>query len=128
MEGDFCMKYNDVKPVPHRAVRVWLADGSRVLGMWTGTRWWSTKGEINPVNWELEERPKKTKKGKSSLLSGFLCDNCLMSAKGFRLRRALNILLIAIFFDRTGSGFRYRQNSLSDEFSWIDVFARWTIF
>ena len=56
------MKYDDVKPVPHRAVRVWLADGSRMLGMWTGEKWWSAKGEINPVNWELEERPKKTKK------------------------------------------------------------------
>ena len=67
MEGDFCMKYDDVKPVPHRAVRVWLADGSRVLGMWTGTHWWSTKGEINPVNWELEERPRKTKKLEKAL-------------------------------------------------------------
>jgi hypothetical protein len=53
------MKYDDVKPVPHRAVRVWLADGSRMLGMWTGEKWWSVKGEINPVNWELEERPKR---------------------------------------------------------------------
>ena len=61
MEGDFCMKYDDVKPVPHRAVRVWLADGSRMLGMWTGEKWWSAKGEINPVKWELEERPKRPK-------------------------------------------------------------------
>jgi hypothetical protein len=53
---------SDVKPVPHRAVRVWLADGTRMLGMWTGERWWSVKGEINPVKWELEERAKKTKK------------------------------------------------------------------
>jgi hypothetical protein len=30
--------------------------------MWTGDRWWSTKGEINPVKWELEVREKKTKK------------------------------------------------------------------
>jgi hypothetical protein len=56
------MQYDDVKPVPHRAVRVWLADGTRMLGMWTGERWWSVKGEINPVKWELEERAKKTKK------------------------------------------------------------------
>ena len=33
-----------------------------MLGMWTGERWWSVKGEINPVKWELEERAKKTKK------------------------------------------------------------------
>ena len=67
MEGDVCMKYDDVKPVPRRAVRVWLADGTRMLGMWTGEKWWSAKGEINPVNWELEERPKKTKKLEKAL-------------------------------------------------------------
>ena len=61
------MKYDDVKPVPHRAVRVWLADGSRMLGMWTGEKWWSAKGEINPVRWELEERVKKTKKLEKAL-------------------------------------------------------------
>jgi hypothetical protein len=66
-EGIFVMKYDDVKPVPHRAVRVWLADGSRMLGMWTGENWWSAKGEINPVRWELEERPKKTKKLEKAL-------------------------------------------------------------
>ena len=53
---------NDPKPVAYRAVRVWLSDGSRMLGIWTGTKWWSTKGEIQPVKWELEERKKKTKK------------------------------------------------------------------
>jgi hypothetical protein len=52
----------DIKPIPLVAVRVWLADGTRMLGMWTGTRWWSTKGEIQPVTWELEVREKKTKK------------------------------------------------------------------
>ena len=36
-------------------------------GMWTGEKWWSVKGEINPVNWELEERPKKTKKLEKAL-------------------------------------------------------------
>ena len=30
-----------------------------MLGMWTGVKWWSTKGEIKPVKWELEERKKK---------------------------------------------------------------------
>ena len=30
--------------------------------MWTGTKWWSSKGEIEPVKWELEERRKKAKK------------------------------------------------------------------
>jgi hypothetical protein len=30
-----------------------------MLGMWTGVKWWSTKGEIKPVKWELEERQKK---------------------------------------------------------------------
>jgi hypothetical protein len=56
-------QYDDVRPVPYRAVRVWLADGTRVLGMWTGEKWWSTKGEIIPAKWELETRKeKKTKK------------------------------------------------------------------
>jgi hypothetical protein len=54
------MEYEDIKPVPHKAVRVWLADGTRMLGMWTGERWWSNKGEIQPVRWELEVRRKKT--------------------------------------------------------------------
>ena len=55
-------QYNDVKPVPYKAVRVWLSDGTRVIGMWTGSRWWSSKGEVNPVKWELEIRKKKTEK------------------------------------------------------------------
>ena len=38
-----------------------------MLGMWTGEKWWSAKGEINPVRWELEERPKKTKKLEKAL-------------------------------------------------------------
>lgn len=50
------------KPESYKAVRVWLEDGSRTHGMWTGTVWWSIKGEISPVKWELEERPKKTRK------------------------------------------------------------------
>jgi hypothetical protein len=49
----------DPKPIAYKAVRVWLSDGSRMLGMWTGVKWWSTKGEIKPVKWELEERKKK---------------------------------------------------------------------
>jgi hypothetical protein len=49
----------DPKPIAYKAVRVWLSDGSRMLGIWTGTKWWSTKGEIQPVKWELEERKKK---------------------------------------------------------------------
>ena len=52
----------DIKPIPRVAVRVWLADGTRMLGMWTGTRWWSTRGEIHPVTWELEVRERKTEK------------------------------------------------------------------
>jgi hypothetical protein len=48
MDSDSVMKYDDVRPVPYRAVRVWLADGTRMLGMWTGERWWSVKGEITP--------------------------------------------------------------------------------
>jgi hypothetical protein len=61
------MKYSDVKPEPYKAVRAWLSDGTRVLGMWTGDRWWSTRGEIVPVKWELEERRKKTKKLRKAL-------------------------------------------------------------
>ena len=61
------MQYDDVKPVPYKAVRVWLPDGTRMLGMWTGTKWWSTKGEIAPVKWELEERRKKTDKLRKAL-------------------------------------------------------------
>jgi hypothetical protein len=49
----------DPKPIAYKAVRVWLSDGSRTLGMWTGTKWWSLQGEIKPVRWELEERKKK---------------------------------------------------------------------
>ena len=52
---------------PFRIEPSGLADGSRILGMWTGEKWWSVKGEINPVNWELEERPKKTKKLEKAL-------------------------------------------------------------
>ncbi|HEY5811947.1 MAG TPA: hypothetical protein VIT23_04765 [Terrimicrobiaceae bacterium] len=52
------MQY-DEKPKRYKAVRVWLEDGSRTLGMWTGTRWWCIKGECNPVKWELEVRKKK---------------------------------------------------------------------
>ena len=51
-----------VKPTAYKAVRIWLRDGTRMHGMWTGSTWWSVKGEVSPVRWELEERPKKTKK------------------------------------------------------------------
>jgi hypothetical protein len=57
-----CTQFDDVRPIPRVAVRVWLADGTRTIGMWTGSRWWSSKGEIHPVRWELEVREKKTKK------------------------------------------------------------------
>lgn len=30
--------------------------------MWTGDLWWSVEGEVSPIKWELEERPKKTRK------------------------------------------------------------------
>jgi hypothetical protein len=49
----------DPKPMAYKAVRVYLSDGSRMFGMWTGTKWWSLRGEITPVRWELEERKKK---------------------------------------------------------------------
>ena len=52
----------DAKPRAYKAVRVWLSNGRRMLGMWTGTKWWGTEGEIEPVKWELEERRKKTDK------------------------------------------------------------------
>jgi hypothetical protein len=55
-------QFEATKPIQYVAVRVWLGDGTRTLGMWTGVRWWSTKGEINPVRWELEVRRKKTEK------------------------------------------------------------------
>jgi uncharacterized membrane protein len=42
------MKYDDVRPVPYRAVRVWLSDGTRMLGMWTSERWWSIRGRDCP--------------------------------------------------------------------------------
>jgi hypothetical protein len=45
-------QFDGPKPIQYVAVRVWLEDGTRMLGMWTGTRWWSTKGEIHPVTWE----------------------------------------------------------------------------
>jgi hypothetical protein len=49
----------DPKPPAYKAVHVWLSDGSRMLGIWTGIKWRSTKGEIRPVKWELEKRRKK---------------------------------------------------------------------
>ena len=49
------------KPERYKAVRVWLADGTRVVGMWTGERWWSTKGQVTPARWELEPLKKKKK-------------------------------------------------------------------
>ena len=52
----------DPKPRAYKAVRVWLSNGRRMLGMWTGSKWWSMEGEIHPVRWELEERRKKTGK------------------------------------------------------------------
>jgi hypothetical protein len=62
-----CTQFDDVRPIPRVAVRVWFADGTRTLGMWTGSRWWSSKGEIHPVKWELEVREKKTKKLRKKL-------------------------------------------------------------
>ena len=56
------MQFDDAHPIPRAAVRVRLADGTRMIGMWTGSRWWSTEGEIKPVKWELEVIEKKTKK------------------------------------------------------------------
>jgi len=50
------------KPELRKAVHVCLEDGSQTHGMWTGSKWWSVEGEIIPAKWELEERPKKTKK------------------------------------------------------------------
>ena len=39
-----------------------------MLGMWTGERYWSVKGEITPARRELEERKKKkTKKLQKAL-------------------------------------------------------------
>lgn len=62
----------DPKPMAYKAVRVWLSDGSRMLGMWTGTKWWSLQGEIKPVRWELEERKKKkTDKLRKIIPKGF---------------------------------------------------------
>jgi hypothetical protein len=49
----------DPKPIAYKADRVWLSDGSRMLGIWTGTKWWITEGEIQHVKWEPEERKKK---------------------------------------------------------------------
>ena len=55
------------RPEQYKAVRVWLSDGTRMVGMWTGERWWSTKGEITPARWEHAERKKKTKKLQKAL-------------------------------------------------------------
>ena len=39
-----------------------------MMGMWTGERWWSVKGEITSARRELEERKKKrTKKLQKAL-------------------------------------------------------------
>jgi hypothetical protein len=60
-------QFHDVKPIPYKAVHVWLPNGTRTLGMWTDSRWWSTKGEVHPVEGELEVRKNKTKKLLKSL-------------------------------------------------------------
>jgi hypothetical protein len=61
-------QFSDAHPLPYQAVRVWLDNGTRLWGMWTGDRWWSAKGEVHPVKWELEVRKKKkTKKLLKSL-------------------------------------------------------------
>jgi hypothetical protein len=39
-----------------------------MLGIWIGTKWRSTKGEIKAVKWELDERKKKKKKKKTDKL------------------------------------------------------------
>ena len=56
------MQDDGTKPEQYKAVRVWLADGTRMLGAWTGQTWLSAQGEIDPTRWELRERKKKTKK------------------------------------------------------------------
>jgi hypothetical protein len=61
MENSIAQVLNG-KPLPYKAVRVWVADGTRMLGMWTGQRWWSTRGEIAPVKCELDVRKKKKTK------------------------------------------------------------------
>ena len=61
-------QFSDAHPLPYQAVSVWPDNGTRLLGMWTGDRWWSAKGEVHPVKWELEVRKKKkTKKLLKSL-------------------------------------------------------------
>lgn len=63
------------------------------------------------------------------MLSDFLCDKCLMRAKGYRLRRALNTLVIAILvWIELAVVLVIAGIVFPDEFSWLDVFARWTIF
>jgi hypothetical protein len=43
-QGKEKMQFDDIKPIAFKAVWVWLADGTRTLGMWTGEKWWSAKG------------------------------------------------------------------------------------
>jgi hypothetical protein len=50
---------DDPRPKLRKTVRGWLSDGGRFLAMWTSTKWWSSKGELAPVKWELEERKKE---------------------------------------------------------------------
>jgi hypothetical protein len=39
----------DPKPRAYKAVSAWLCNGRRMLGIWTGVKWWSVEGEIEPV-------------------------------------------------------------------------------
>jgi hypothetical protein len=61
------MRSTILNPSFGRLVRVWLADGTKMLAMWTGERWWNTKGEITPARWALEERKRKTKELRKAL-------------------------------------------------------------
>lgn len=63
---------SDEKPELRKAVRVWLESGTRMHAMWMGDRWWSIEGEVSPVKWELEERPKKTHKISGTLPPEFV--------------------------------------------------------
>jgi hypothetical protein len=45
----------DSKPKELAIVYAMLADGTTQKAVWTGSRWWSVEGEIEPVRWRRHE-------------------------------------------------------------------------
>ena len=43
------------KPAIDQEVRVWLADGSQEAAIWTGEVWWTYRGAVEVVKWQVPD-------------------------------------------------------------------------